>query len=241
MRLPILVILLSLSLNGCATIGDWHYGIVNIGRARVAWKKTHRGVSCSRDYRAGWRCGYFDVSTGADGTPPPVPPKKYWSTVYQNKLGEHAVQDWYCGYNAGAIAAVNDGTPSWHPIPTSSTFAAAHVVPCDEECLLPVGPGDMWSSPDVDPSGQVPAETSPSPEKAGHDRTSSEEPTPLGQHPSARAQSSPSDREAARRDADFFRACRLPPPDAEGPKATFSDGPTQSASPLSLVAGRASE
>lgn len=125
MRVSLLTILLGLSLCGCASMQDYQYCLAQKHRADAAWKVNYgrTGHGCSRDYKDGWKQGYFDLSTGQCEEPPPVPPHKYWDAKYQSLDGRAAIEDWYSGWQDGAAAAVQDGTPYFHEIPASPTGA----------------------------------------------------------------------------------------------------------------------
>jgi len=123
MRVRLLTLLLGCALCGCAGMQDYHYCLVQKHRADAAYKATygHLGNRCSRDYKDGWKQGYFDISTGQCDDPPAVPPCKYWEPRYQSLDGKAAIEDWYSGWQDGATAAVQDGNAYFHEIATSPT------------------------------------------------------------------------------------------------------------------------
>ncbi len=140
---------------GCATIEDCHYSFVNEYRANVAWYSTDydkHEVRCFSDFGYGWRIGYFDVSMGRFGRCPAIPPKKYWKACYQAGDGPAAINAWYQGYQAGAIAAERDGYGSLHALPAYG--AGGHPVlptlPYSEEVVEP-GVPPMLTSPVASP------------------------------------------------------------------------------------------
>jgi hypothetical protein len=146
MRYVLLVCATVIVFSGCAAIQDYHYCFVNHRRAASAWKATYPRPdrrSFSSDYEHGWKSGYFDVSTGGCGEPPVIPPNKYWSTRYQSDSGQAAVEDWYTGFQDGAIAAEGDGSGAFHWIPTGPT--------------VPLHPVD-WPAYEVDGTMIVPAD-----------------------------------------------------------------------------------
>lgn len=123
MRVRFFTVLLGCCLCGCATTQDYHYYLVQHSRAASAWKQTYGRLSheCSRDYKDGWKQGYYDLSIGQCEEPPPVPPHKYWNPKYQSLEGKQAIADWYSGWQDGAAAAVQDGTPYFHEVAVSPT------------------------------------------------------------------------------------------------------------------------
>jgi hypothetical protein len=118
------LILLTLGslLGGCATLEDFNYRSANRSRANAAWREARErlpsGTSASRDYADGFKDGYFAVSTGSSSCPPIVPPPKYFGASYQSTQGQCQVNQWYQGYQAGAIAADRDGRSLWATVPT---------------------------------------------------------------------------------------------------------------------------
>jgi hypothetical protein len=121
MRALLLIALISLIHSGCAS--DWHYRAVNELRARRAWSEAGRCDCGERhgDFGAGWRRGYFDVSTGRTGQRPILPPKRYWAASYQCPDGFAAIDAWYQGYERGVIAAECDGYGGFHTMPIQCT------------------------------------------------------------------------------------------------------------------------
>jgi hypothetical protein len=122
MRVRFLTFLLGCGLCGCAATQDYHYNLTQRCRADMAWCSNF-GIwsGCSRDYHDGWKRGYYDMSTGQCEAPPAVPPHHYWSPKYQSLEGRAAIDDWYSGWQDGATAAVQDGRPFFHALPTSPT------------------------------------------------------------------------------------------------------------------------
>ncbi len=105
--------------GGCASIEDWHFRNVNRVRAHMAWHDTSPNIKHSADvhFARGWRDGYFEVSTGASGQLPVVPPKTYWGTKYQSGEGRRCVENYYAGWECGAIAAQSQCRPQLNAIP----------------------------------------------------------------------------------------------------------------------------
>jgi len=118
-----LLILLTLGslLSGCATLEDFNYRSANRKRASIAWKQARENLPAdctSRDYANGFKDGYFAVATGGSSCPPIVPPPCYFAASYQSTEGQCQVNQWYQGYQAGAIAADRDGRSLWTTVPT---------------------------------------------------------------------------------------------------------------------------
>ncbi len=110
-----------LFLSGCASLEDYKYRAINWGRAAEAWKgaKACMPAECvNGDYAAGFKEGYFAVATGSGSCPPVVPPPRYFHARYQSTEGQWHVNQWYRGYQAGAIAAERDGRNIWSDVPT---------------------------------------------------------------------------------------------------------------------------
>ena len=70
------------------------------------------------DFCAGFRQGYQDVATGADGCTPAMAPPEYWGWRYQSPEGQAKVNAWFEGYPLGAKAAEEDGIGGWGHIRT---------------------------------------------------------------------------------------------------------------------------
>jgi hypothetical protein len=122
MRVRLLPLLFGLSLCGCATTQDYHYNLVQRYRASTAYHESYGlWAHCSRDYKDGWKQGYFDLSTGQCEEPPATPPHHYWNASFQSLEGRAAIDDWYSGWQDGATAAIEDGRPFFHPVVTSPT------------------------------------------------------------------------------------------------------------------------
>jgi len=57
------------------------------------------------DYRMGFEQAYVDVSLGACGDVPALPPANYWKTCARTPEGHQRAQQWFSGYAAGAVRA----------------------------------------------------------------------------------------------------------------------------------------
>lgn len=137
-RLAVLLLLLAPG-AGCTTLrglGDqiayFHplnevvAGVRARSHARQAWRE-HGAEFADQphldDFAEGFRAGYADVLRGEPGCPPPVPPRRYWRTKYENPAGREQVDAWYAGYPYGASSAEMNGEGLFRPIPARSQVA----------------------------------------------------------------------------------------------------------------------
>ncbi len=60
-------------------------------------------VGC--DYRKGYEQAFIDVSLGATGDVPALPPANFWTNCARTPGGHEKARDWFQGYADGAIAA----------------------------------------------------------------------------------------------------------------------------------------
>lgn len=74
-------------------------------RARTDLSKFACGEKYSCDYRDGYEQAYVDVSQGARGDVPALPPAHYWKSCARSPDGHQCAQDWFAGYAAGAVRA----------------------------------------------------------------------------------------------------------------------------------------
>ena len=139
-RFSVLLPLLAM-VAGCASFVDNHYEHTQRLRTRIACMKHVWGSerNCGSDYRAGWRAGYYDVTTGGDGTPPLFAPHNYWSPKNILKHGDQKRIQWYSGFQDGAaIAAQQPDThylKVWAPPPVCPSpiyYPAAMELPLKE-------------------------------------------------------------------------------------------------------------
>ncbi len=129
MRVNLVMILLACLTVGCASFEDYHYNCVKKIHANQAWRTCQTRAdkqAVSSDFAQGWRNGYFEVSVGGTGEPPPVPPQKYWSPKFQNPAGQQAISDWYAGYQDGATAATQNGAEYWNRLTTGPGIAESY-------------------------------------------------------------------------------------------------------------------
>ncbi len=124
--------------SGCvsvASLQDWQYAHTNKARASTAWFENHdhdQRVRLGCDYEAGYKAGFFDISTGKDCQLPPVPPPKYWDAKYQCCEGQVCVQNWFKGYQVGMAAAESCGYPAFNDVPTSATAPVVNKTACGQ-------------------------------------------------------------------------------------------------------------
>jgi hypothetical protein len=108
---------------------DFVMGWRNEVWARQAWheqKHYFDGHQEQGAFGAGFRDGYADVASGANGCPPPVPPRKYWTWKYQTPEGQCKVAAWFEGYPHGARAAEEHGAGNFQDIQVSYAIEAQY-------------------------------------------------------------------------------------------------------------------
>lgn len=91
--------------------------------ANEAWdeiRKHSPNVDYSKDYVKGFKAGFADyLYAGGTGTPPPLPPRHYWTVHYQTPEGFRAIEDWFAGFREGTAVAQQSGLRQELTIPTS--------------------------------------------------------------------------------------------------------------------------
>lgn len=104
-----LLIIPAVWFSGCtAAMQDCYYEHSQKKRAWHAWSEY---AACTpnciddADYRAGWKAGYYDVLMGNPGTPPLVPPKKYWAPSEKLHNCNNNRHQWYVGFQDGVNCA----------------------------------------------------------------------------------------------------------------------------------------
>jgi hypothetical protein len=82
----------------------------------------------SEDYERGFKDGFTDfMELGGTGSPPAIPPRRYWKLKYRTPKGHRAVQDWYAGFRDGAAEARDCSYRRWRNVPSSlSTPCSMH-------------------------------------------------------------------------------------------------------------------
>jgi hypothetical protein len=143
--------------------------------AKQAWK-SRCSEFCDqphfRDFGAGFRDGYCDVACGGDGCPPPLPPRKYWKSRYENYQGQGRVAAWFAGYPHGARAAEEDGAGAWRSIQLSPSIQQQYLRSGIQEAWVPessqvppdVVPVDSARESHEEPDGHVLPEIIPTPD-----------------------------------------------------------------------------
>lgn len=131
---------------GCSSLQDAHYEHTQKLRTEMAylhywWCHTGGGGT---DYRRGWKAGYRDVTMGGDGQPPLVAPHAYWKPSQILKDCDQRRQEWYLGFQDGAMMASLE--PDTHYIklwtpPPAVVYQASAVMPesADGAPLVPAG------------------------------------------------------------------------------------------------------
>jgi hypothetical protein len=72
------------------------------------------------DHELGFVDGYVDyLEAGGTGDPPPLPPRRYWKGKYQNPYGYERMQEWFRGYEHGALAARDSNYRMFVTVPLS--------------------------------------------------------------------------------------------------------------------------
>jgi hypothetical protein len=112
---------------------------------------------------------------------------------------------------------------------------------CEEASLSPIQPSDLGSSPDIGPAEREPADTLPSPAHANESPSAAKGQAFPDKHAKVSARPVAPDQEVARYDADFFRMCRLPLPEAADAVVTAGDNLSPSVSPVHSLARLASD
>lgn len=114
-----------LACSGCASYQDWQHSSVNHARARWSWW-TDDSISGTgwvySDFASGYRAGWYSVAMGGDGRPPAVPPREYWKPWYQSADGAQAIQNWFEGFQSGAIAAEAAGVCHYTLVPSQGAI-----------------------------------------------------------------------------------------------------------------------
>jgi len=165
----ICTLVLILLCTGCAELQDQHFRACNRIRSRQAWAACvplyDRLFTVSRDYRKGWKAGYYDVLTGGGGKPPAVPPSEYFCPYYQTPDGRLEIEYWFFGFHEGAAVALNSDVSSELPlftdIPTEigidEPFGTAVAIPSVMSSGF-TAPADVFAPPAMAPAAAPPSE-----------------------------------------------------------------------------------
>lgn len=114
------MLLMACASVGCGSFYDYVdstcYQIKCDHHAKTAWMEVrdlYEGVAFPYNFGEGFRAGYKAVCLGDDtGCPPPMPPRRYWSSCYLNCEGQARAMAWYDGYAHGVVAASCGGCGS---------------------------------------------------------------------------------------------------------------------------------
>ena len=138
--------------NGCAARAAW-------SRCGDAYANHHH----LKQFKHGFTDGYAAVAGGADGCPPSMPPRCYWSCCNTGCDGAVIVNAYFDGYARGAVAAESDGVagagrivcrkPACGPGYAAVGFGGGPgaLVPAPAGMMPAVGPGSP--PPPAPPSG----------------------------------------------------------------------------------------
>jgi hypothetical protein len=122
--------------------------------ADQAYAQTHGDPHKAPDFAHGFKTGYVEyLKAGGTGLPPPLPPRHYWGFKYQSPEGHQAIEQWFAGYRAGALAAKTSGGRELVVVP-------AHAAPPPPPLTIAPPP------PVILPPVPVPAEELPRPRPA---------------------------------------------------------------------------
>jgi hypothetical protein len=76
-------------------------------------------------YQEGFIDGFVDyLMAGGTGTPPPLPPRRYWRGRFQNPLGHQLIADWFAGYEHGAGLARTSNYRTFVTVPVSDAIVS---------------------------------------------------------------------------------------------------------------------
>lgn len=93
--------------SGCASVQDYHYEHTQRLRASSQYRECGSN-NCSkypRDYKAGWKDGFYEVSTGGSNCPPAIAPAKYWKPGQILDDCDNRRHAYYSGWQDGAARA----------------------------------------------------------------------------------------------------------------------------------------
>jgi hypothetical protein len=88
--------------------------------AWVEFQSTCVNDNFSSDFACGFKEGYAIYLFEGQINPPPVPPRCYWRSEYENIEGRIAIQDWFNGYRRGALTARLSGYRELVILPAST-------------------------------------------------------------------------------------------------------------------------
>ena len=91
-------------------------------QAWVPFSGEHAECMLSEHFQGGFRDGYSEyLYAGGNGTPPGVPPRRYWNDDWQTPDGHRAIEQWYDGYRAGANMAILQGRRHVAVVPSAQS------------------------------------------------------------------------------------------------------------------------
>lgn len=115
--------------------------------ARLAWHEVlaTSEIPLSAHYADGFRDGFIDYYLyGGDGTPPPLPPRKYWD-IHDRDGGQQAPVDWFAGYSHGAAAA---SYHVGHPTVPAAVEDSGSSTPSAMTAPILIGDPELLPTPD---------------------------------------------------------------------------------------------
>lgn len=113
--------------------------------ARCAWSRCgdrYANHAHVKPFKHGFLDGYSGVAGGADGCPPPMPPRCYWSCCNTGCEGQAVVNAYFDGYARGAVAAEADGVAGAARIACRKPSCGPGVIPG-----YGTGPGALVPTP----------------------------------------------------------------------------------------------
>lgn len=79
----------------------------------------------SVEYQLGFEDGFVDfLDAGGTGSPPTLPPRRYWKKQYQTPAGQRAAADWFTGYERGTATARESGLRQLIVVPVSDSLVS---------------------------------------------------------------------------------------------------------------------
>ncbi|NLX97022.1 MAG: hypothetical protein GXY83_12680 [Rhodopirellula sp.] len=128
--------------------------------ADEAWGQftgIHAGSTFSDHFGAGFKDGYSEyLYAGGNGSPPPVPPRRYWRDDWQTPEGHESIEHWYEGYRTGAAIAMSLGRRDVAVVPASTSNVCRALPPpgvVHPEIIPSGSPSDV---PVVEPEMRAP-------------------------------------------------------------------------------------
>ena len=117
----------NLAYEGARVTDDLVLCVRTWSQAHAAWadvQRTHPHLAQSHSYKCGFKEGYEDyLDSGPLGGPPPLPPRRYWNTLWKTPEGQLAISDWYAGFRHGMATAAASGQRELITVP--SAFSSA--------------------------------------------------------------------------------------------------------------------